>query len=790
MRDCARSAAEILAQLRTARYTPLDLFADNSAEERLVSLLLGGAMKSVSPDLLGLFGRFREQMEGIDTSGVKVVVFGGGTGLATIVGGDSRREDWPERPFTGLKQYFSDLHSVVCVTDDGGSTGELRKTLPLVALGDLRHVLLAAVRRDALIRIYALSEAGAGQLALNLHRLFNYRFSVPPKSAGALLSASGLRPDALPGPLRELLLPLLESLFLDPRLSPVLAYPQCLGNLLLAAAIYRHLRLKDSAGGSCALARQPKDLQQATIQGLADLARALGVQEDAVLPAALTPAELSLLYSNGVLSTSEDKSSAVRRFYPVDRVMTAFCGEAALHPGLLGLIAEADILLFAPGSLYTSIIPILQIPGVAGAIRANHRALKLLVANIWVQMGETDATREAPERKFYVSDMVTAYHRNIPGGVQGLFSHVIALDMADIPGSVLQGYALEAKEPIMVDRGRVQELGFGLIEAAVFSRPLLSRQKRIQHDPDALARTVKALWLLRHVGLLKQPAATRPLQDLPPAGAPHRTVPRLVPCERYARMRQRLAALGIGRVDTMVQAETESPAPLTSGKRQALLQALLAILWRHPDIPLEHLAEPQKIWLVDTTVWKYAQEWDNIVSTYQPETRRILIRDDQIRDGRMLESAFLQALGQSLLGNYAAQKSMEPLLFRGSPVGLVYRLQMAEPERLKSFLKWSDIGSYLQLIRMRPSATEQGVFTRAVNLAEGFTPPGLYFGLFYAWYLDNALAPTIEYKMAIMRNARTSMIAEQARMSRRRGDTIDFFREKVFRQGALLSAAR
>ena len=274
MRDCARSAAEILAQLRTARYTPLDLFADNSAEERLVSLLLGDAMKSVSPDLLGLFGRFREQMEGIDTSGVKVVVFGGGTGLATIVGGDSRREDWPERPFTGLKQYFSDLHSVVCVTDDGGSTGELRKTLPLVALGDLRHVLLAAVRRDALIRIYALSEAGAGQLALNLHRLFNYRFSVPPKSAGALLSASGLRPDALPGPLRELLLPLLESLFLDPRLSPVLAYPQCLGNLLLAAAIYRHLRLKDSAGGSFAWARQPKDLQQATIQGLADLARA------------------------------------------------------------------------------------------------------------------------------------------------------------------------------------------------------------------------------------------------------------------------------------------------------------------------------------------------------------------------------------------------------------------------------------------------------------------------------------------------------------------------------------
>ena len=58
-----------------------------------MSLLLGDAMKSVSPDLLGLFGRFREQMEGIDTSGVKVVVFGGGTDLTTIMSDDSRHED-------------------------------------------------------------------------------------------------------------------------------------------------------------------------------------------------------------------------------------------------------------------------------------------------------------------------------------------------------------------------------------------------------------------------------------------------------------------------------------------------------------------------------------------------------------------------------------------------------------------------------------------------------------------------------------------------------------------------
>ena len=151
MQNSPQLIADLIKDLRSSRYSALDLLAENSAEENLVSLLLGARAQAVAPGLLGKFSRYREYMERTDASGVKVVVFGGGTGLATLIGGDSRRDDWAQRPFTGLKQIFADLHSVVCVTDDGGSTGELRKILPLVGLGDLRHVLLAAIRRDALI---------------------------------------------------------------------------------------------------------------------------------------------------------------------------------------------------------------------------------------------------------------------------------------------------------------------------------------------------------------------------------------------------------------------------------------------------------------------------------------------------------------------------------------------------------------------------------------------------------------------------------------------------------------
>ncbi|NIR94851.1 MAG: YvcK family protein, partial [Gammaproteobacteria bacterium] len=65
-----------------------------------------------------------------DVQNTRVVVLGGGTGLSNIIGGDSRKETWPEEPFNGLKEIFPHTKAIVCVTDDGGSTGELLKDLP------------------------------------------------------------------------------------------------------------------------------------------------------------------------------------------------------------------------------------------------------------------------------------------------------------------------------------------------------------------------------------------------------------------------------------------------------------------------------------------------------------------------------------------------------------------------------------------------------------------------------------------------------------------------------------
>ena len=101
-----------------------------------------------------------------------------------------------------------------------------------------------------------------------------------------------------------------------------------------------------------------------------------------------------------------------------------------------------------------------------------------------------------------------------------------------------------------------------------------------------------------------------------------------------------------------------------------------------------------------------------------------------------------------------------------------------------------DIDAYLRLSRMHRSQQEDSAYTRVINPGEGFTPPGLFFGLFYAWYLDNRFAANIEYKMSIMRNGISDLIPEQVRIVDRRRKTISFFRERIFRQRSPLLSGK
>ncbi len=78
---------------------------------------------------------------------LKIVAFGGGTGLPVLL--------------TGLRDRVGDLTAVVTVADDGGSSGRLRQELGVAPPGDVRNCLVALAGRRRLAEV------------------FNYRFEAP-----------------------------------------------------------------------------------------------------------------------------------------------------------------------------------------------------------------------------------------------------------------------------------------------------------------------------------------------------------------------------------------------------------------------------------------------------------------------------------------------------------------------------------------------------------------------------------------------------------------------------------
>jgi len=86
---------------------------------------------------------------------LRVVALGGGTGLSTLLRGLRRFVSVPGQPSAEPAQ-IADLAAVVTVTDDGGSSGRLRKDFNMLPPGDLRNCMVAlSEEEDLLTQLFA-----------------------------------------------------------------------------------------------------------------------------------------------------------------------------------------------------------------------------------------------------------------------------------------------------------------------------------------------------------------------------------------------------------------------------------------------------------------------------------------------------------------------------------------------------------------------------------------------------------------------------------------------------------
>lgn len=92
--------------------------------------------------------------------GIRVTALGGGTGLSALLRGLKQHVVPRHDPCPTAQRPIVDLAAIVTVTDDGGSSGRLRRENRVLPPGDIRNCMVALSKDEAL-----------------LSRLFQYRFS-------------------------------------------------------------------------------------------------------------------------------------------------------------------------------------------------------------------------------------------------------------------------------------------------------------------------------------------------------------------------------------------------------------------------------------------------------------------------------------------------------------------------------------------------------------------------------------------------------------------------------------
>jgi len=87
------------------------------------------------------------------SAGLRVVAIGGGTGLSTLLRGLKLRVPHASglRTPADPTPFIADLTAVVTVTDDGGSSGRLRRDFNMLPPGDLRNCMVALSEDERLI---------------------------------------------------------------------------------------------------------------------------------------------------------------------------------------------------------------------------------------------------------------------------------------------------------------------------------------------------------------------------------------------------------------------------------------------------------------------------------------------------------------------------------------------------------------------------------------------------------------------------------------------------------------
>ena len=203
--------------------------------------------------------------------------------------------------------------------------------------------------------------------------------------------------------------------------------------------------------------------------------RVLAVQGQ-VVPATTADVRLWAELENG--ERLEGESKIGKATSPIVRLGCTPERPPAL-PRALDAIANADLIVLGPGSLYTSLLPNLLVPELVAAI-SRSKAPRLYICNLMTQPGETDGLDVGGHLRAIEAQLASL------GIDQRLFTAVLAQE--DLGASTLvDHYRLQGAEPVTCDARQLRRQGYQVLQAPLQgARPTAT----LRHDPRSLALAV------------------------------------------------------------------------------------------------------------------------------------------------------------------------------------------------------------------------------------------------------------------------------------------------------------
>ena len=197
-----------------------------------------------------------------------------------------------------------------------------------------------------------------------------------------------------------------------------------------------------------------------------------------VLPVTNADVKLEATFENGTSVLGESKIFQFKKEQDCRiRSVRLLPEHPAALPAALEAIADAELILLGPGSLYTSVIPNLLVDGLSEAV-CRSRALKMYICNIMTQDGETEGMT--------ASDHVAALLRHSGPGLVDL----CLCNSAPVRPRLVERYKEEDAAPIVVDREAIEALGVELVE-----RPVSSETSNYaRHSVTRLAQAVMDIY--------------------------------------------------------------------------------------------------------------------------------------------------------------------------------------------------------------------------------------------------------------------------------------------------------